>query len=55
MILERPRFLEILNKPGKLTESEFAEMKSIPNIWISAGKNNGSISTEIARAILYPS
>lgn len=44
--------LEILNKPGKLTESEFAEMKKHSEYGYLLVKNNGSISTEIARAIL---
>ncbi len=44
--------LEILNKPGKLTESEFAEMKRHSEYGYSLAKKTRGVSPEIAKAIL---
>lgn len=44
--------LQILNKPGKLTESEFNEMKRHSEYGYSIVKNSAEISPEVAKAIL---
>lgn len=44
--------LELLNKPGKLTDSEFNEMKRHSEYGYNIVKNSDEVSPEVAKAIL---